>query len=117
MMPTFPKYIFIDDSSLQRVTMDNVLRSEMEVGPQKTRPIQSVPMMQISFSASICDDKLLNFRTWFRNDLGSGARYFLMYDPFDGERRRFRFVETEISWSKVGTLLSTKFVMEAYDEL
>lgn len=117
MIPSFPKYIFIDDSSLQRATVDNVLRSDMDIGPQKTRPIQSIPMFQITFDASICDDKLLNFRTWFRNDLGSGAYWFLMNDPFDGTQRRFRFAETEITWTKLGTLLGSKFVLEAYDEL
>lgn len=117
MIPSFPDYIFIDDSTLQRVTMDNVVKSEMEIGPQKSRPKQSVPMYQISMSVSICDDKLNTWRAWFRNELGSGAYWFLMNDPFDGVRRRFRFVETEINWSKSGSLLQTGFVLEAYDVL
>jgi hypothetical protein len=117
MIPSFPNYIFIDDSSLQRVTRDNLVKSDMEIGPQKSRPKQSVPMYQISMRVSICDDKLNTWRAWFRTNLGSGAYWFLMNDPFDGTRRRFRFVETELNWVKSGNLLQTSFVLEAYDEL
>lgn len=117
MMPVFPSYIFIDDSTLQRSTVSNVLKSQMEVGPQKTRPIQSIPMFGVSLNVSLCADDLLSFRTWFRNEVGSGAYWFLMNDPFDGVRRRFRFAETEFAWSKGGNILSSNFVLESYDEL
>lgn len=117
MIPSFPKYVFINDQGLQRSMMNNVVRSEMEVGPQKTRPIQSTPMFQAAMEITICDDKLTAFRTWFRNDIGSGAYWFLMNDPFDGVKRRFRFVNYDFSWSKMGTLLKTSIVLEAYDEL
>ena len=117
MIPKFPTYIFIDDSSLQRVSMPNVLRSEMEIGPQKTRPIQSVPLFQFQASISICVDKLLNFRTWYQNEIKFGADWFLMNDPFDGTERRFRFVDYEINWTKYGEVLVSQITLEAYDEL
>lgn len=115
-MMNFPNYIFIDDTSLQRVSMENVIRSEMEVGPQKTRPIQSVPLFQVSMDVSLCDPKLLDWRMWWR-DIKYGSNWFLMNDPFDGTKRRFRFVETEISWTKSGNIYRSSFVLEAYDEL
>lgn len=116
-MPVFPTYVFINDVGLQRAQMNNVLRSEMEVGPQKTRPIQSTPLFQVQMPISICADKLTEFRTWFKNSLGYGSYYFLMNDPFDGTRRRFRFVETEFSWEKTGNNLQTTITLESYDEL
>jgi len=117
MIPSFPKYVFIDDSTLQRVQLSNVIRSETEIGAQKTRPIQSIPMFNVVMDISICNSDLINFRTWFKNEIGSGAYWFLLNDPFDGTRRRFRFIETEFSWSKRGNNLLTSINLEAYDEL
>lgn len=117
MIPSFPKYVFIDDSTLERVSMANVLRSEMEVGPQKTRPIQSTPMFQVSMQISICADKLTDFREWYQQDIGFGAYWFTLNDPFDGTLRRFRFVEYENAWAKAGNLLRTSVILEAYDAL
>lgn len=116
MIPSFPKYVFIDDSSLERINIPNVLRSEMETGPQKTRPIQSVPMFNIRMNISICEDDLLNFKTWFK-DLKFGSNWFLMNDPFDGTERRFRITNYDLSWKKLGDLLTSAIVVEAYDEL
>lgn len=115
-MKTFPSFVFIDDTSLQRVSMENVIRSEMEVGPQKTRPIQSVPLFQVSMDVSLCDPKLIDWRIWWR-DINYGSNWFLMNDPFDGTVRRFRFVDTEIVWNKSGNIYRSSFVLEAYDEL
>lgn len=111
----FPSFIFIDDRSLVRAYQNNVLRSQMEVGPQKTRPIQSKPLMQISFNVSIHVDDLNNFNNWFYDDIGSGAYWFMLKDPFTGENKRFRFSSSEFAWSKVGNVLTSSFVLEAYD--
>lgn len=116
-MPVFPTYIFIDDSTLRRIDVPNVLRSEMESGPDKTRPINSVPMYRVEMDISFCTDKLTQFRTWYRNEIGSGAYFFLMNDPFDGTKRRFRFFEYENQYSKTGNLLRAAWILEAYDEL
>lgn len=115
MIPSLPGYVFIDDATLQRAYMPNVLRSEMEVGPQKTRPIQSKPMFQTSMDISICLKDLGSFNQWFRESIGFGSYWFLMNDPFDGTRRRFRFVSYDYSWRKVGDLMQTNIVVEAYD--
>lgn len=116
-MTDFPKYLFIDDSTLVRGQYNNVYRSEMEIGPQKTRPIQTIPLFSAEFQVSMNAKRMYEFRQWFSNDLRSGALWFLMNDPFDGTRRRFRFAETEISWTKSGNLYRSAFVLEAYDEL
>lgn len=117
MIPSFPSYIFIDDTTIQRVTQNNVLRSEMSIGAQKTRPRQSVPMFQVSFAISMLSTNLTNWREWFIEDIASGAYWFLLNDPLDGTKRRFRFVEYEINWLKSGNLLRSQIVLESYDAL
>lgn len=117
MIPKFPNYIFINDEGLERSNTSNVIRSEMEVGPQKTRPKQSTPMFQTAINISMRTNRLTDFRTWFKNEINFGAYWFLMNDPFDGTQRRFRFVEYEFAWQKTGNLFQTKIVLEAYDEL
>lgn len=117
MMPSMPKYVFIDDSTLQRVNAPNVLRSDMEVGPQKTRQIQSVPLFQVAMSISVCKDDFNSWRQFFNTDLRHGSLWFLMKDPFDGTLRRWRFVETDLTWAKLGTVMVSQVVIESYDEL
>lgn len=116
MIPLFPSYIFVDDSSLLRKNRDNVLKSEMEVGPQKTRPIQSRPMFEVNFDVSICEDKLTEFNLWFRTTAGYGAYWFRLNDPFDGVQKRFRFLETALTWKKTGNVYQSTFSLEGYDE-
>ena len=114
MIPIFPDYVFIDDSTLTKKIMNNVIRSEMEVGPQKTRPRQSTPMIQITFTATVCDTKLQDWFDWFSDDIAYGAKWFRMNNPYIGGKERFRFVETEINWTKLGSLHTANFTLEAY---
>lgn len=117
-MIEFPRYVFIDDATLSRATLNNIVRSEMEVGPDKTRPIQSVPMFNISFSVAVPVSRFNEFNTWLRNDNLNGTAWFLLKDPFDGVKKRFRFVNPEFRWVKTGVnLLMTEFTLEGYDEL
>lgn len=116
MIPEFPNYIFIDDSSLSITVQDNVLRSEMEVGPQKTRPIACKPMTQISFIARICGLTDFNsFKAWYKTNLSYGSNWFLLVDPFDGTNKRFRFANTEFPWAKVGEIYTATFTLETID--
>lgn len=117
MIPNFPDFIFLDDSSIERDQVPNVVRSDMDIGPAKTRPIQSVGFFNISFSVSICEDKLFDFRKWYNKDLKYGANWFIMNDPLDGVERRFRFLEYNNRWQKRGSILINRFTLEAYDEL
>lgn len=115
MIPVFPDFIFVDDDGIERTSLSNVVRSEMEVGPQKTRPIQSVGFYNLTMNVSICDEDLGNFLNWFRSELKYGSNWFLMNDPLDGVQRRFRFLTYEITWRKRGSLLTSSFELEAYD--
>lgn len=114
MMPRLPTYIFVDDSTVTKVKMPNVVRSEMDSGVQKTRKKQSAPNYQIGFQVSICEDKEQNFWDWFENDISDGAFWFLMKDPISGVEKRFRFVEYEIAWKKLGDVLTSSFKLESY---
>lgn len=114
MIPNFPDFIFIDDSTLNYTPLDNVVRSQMEVGPQKTRPMACKPMFQIAFTARICGLQDFNrYKFWFNNELNYGSNWFLLIDPFDGVEKRFRFSTTSFSWSKFDEIYSATFSLEA----
>lgn len=111
----FPNYIFIDDSSIEFATVDNVLRSDIEVGPVKTRPIQSRPMFNVKFDVSVCDEDFPKFKTWFAS-VKYGAYWFFMNHPLTGVNTKVRFLETQLTWSKVGSLFQSEFTLEGYDD-
>lgn len=113
-MTKFPEFIFIDDASLSRRIRDNVIRSQMEVGPDKTRPIQSIPLVEISMTVSYSTKRVSEFRSWF-SSIGHGAYWFLLKDPFDGSLKKFRFANTDIDWKKSGSLMRADVVLEGYD--
>lgn len=116
-IPEFPDYVFIDDNSIRMEIQNNVFRSEMEVGPNKTRPIACKPMTQVSFTGSICGLLDFNsFQAWFKNEVSFGSSWFLLIDPFDGIEKRFRFVETNLSWAKSEEIYSTSFSLEYMNE-
>lgn len=112
-MIKFPKYIFIDDTTIETGPADNVLRSEMEVGPQKTRPIQSIPMIETRFEIAISESRLGEFKNWIRS-IGYGSQFFIMFDPTDGVEKKFRIVEMD-ALAKSGTLYRSRLTVESYD--
>lgn len=117
-MIELPKYVFLDDSTMVRADVPNLIRTKMEAGPDKIKKIQTTPLFNCSCDVSINVSRLKDFRTWKANDLNGGSSWFLMNDPFDGVKRRFRFIlDNEIEWTKAGNLLTAKFVLEGYDEL
>ena len=64
MIAQFPKYIHIEDSTIKTSILENVVRSEMEVGPQKTRAKASLTLMTYSFEIVFCKSKISNFLSW-----------------------------------------------------
>lgn len=113
MIPNFPSYIFINDSTIQKEIRNNVLRTEMNVGPSKNRPIQCRPMYDLTFNITFCDDKIQDFENWFQGDIGHGAYWFLLNDPISGESKRFRFTQPP-RLSKIGNIYTSNFSLEAY---
>lgn len=116
-MVNIPSFIFIDDSTVVRTNVPNVIRSEMASGPVKQRPINSVPMYNLSFEVSVNKAKFTNYRSWFINDLLRGTLWFTMKEPITGQLVKVRFADTELEWRKAGNLMRSSFVLEAYDAL
>ena len=58
---------------------------------------------------------LKSFKSWFREQLSYGSSWFLMIDPIDGEEKRFRFVNTQIQWSKLNDIYTSQFSLEFID--
>lgn len=113
-MTEFPKYLFIDDSSIRISTTDNITRSEMDNGLAKTKRLNSVPILNFSFNITVNRRDLGSFYKWFLEDLGGGQRWFLLRNLSFGEIQRFRFVTTQIEWEKLGTLYVTNVTIEGH---
>lgn len=113
-MKEFPKYVFIDDSTIRFASVNNIIRSEMDSGMAKTKKNNSKATVSLIFNVTINRNDLFNWFKWFHNDLQSGQRWFLLRHPLFGNVQRFRFLETEIEWVKTGTLLSSTFEIEGY---
>jgi hypothetical protein len=112
-MTRFPRFIFIDDTTIEREQPQNILRSEMEVGPQKTKPIQSIPLFNISFEIALPFHRFKDYNDWFKS-VRYGADWFLLRDPIDGALKRFRIVEYD-TFKKEGSLMRSRVKVEAYD--
>ena len=116
MIPRFPEYVFIDDSTLVYQGQDNVIRSQMEVGPQKTRPIACKPTSQISFTARVCgNNDFKSFKDWFKDSISYGSDWFLLNDPITGDEYRYRFANTGIQWAKSGNIFTATFNLETFN--
>ena len=114
MIINLPNYVFIDDSTVVSKNSNNVIRSEMETGPVKTRPIQSIPMKQMVMTISITRENFAAFDTWFRVTLNWGSNFFFFNDPITGVSTRYRFFDTELEWQKRGTILTCEITLECY---
>lgn len=112
-MNQLPKYVFIDDSDLERPLASNIVMTEMEVGPNKTKPIQTIPLFKITFAIAIPENKFKDFNEWFKL-VNYGVNWFLMKDPVDGIEKRFRIIQHD-TFVKAGTLWRSKLTVEAYD--
>lgn len=113
-MTYLPKFIFIDDTSIQFGMVNNVYRSDMESGIPKTKPINSTSMFNLQFDVSMEAKELGSFYTWFNSEIRSGAFWFIMNHPLTGVQTRLRFMEYDFSWRKTGNLLTTTFMLEGY---
>ena len=116
MTPEFPKYVFIDDASLSRQKPENVVRSEMDAGPAKVRPISKHPVYTYEFSISFNVKNFSDFLLWLQDDLNEQTNWFLMKDPFSGKVKRFRIVEID-DFRKSSTLVHSSMRVETYHEL
>ena len=70
-----------------------VVRSQMGVGPDKTRGRTTAAAKDFSGRTSkMTAAQFVTFEAWFQSDIGMGADQFGATDPFDCVVRQFRFV-------------------------
>ena len=116
MMIEFPKFIFIDDSSINISIQTNVIEDEMSDGLKKRRIKSSKNYIVYSFDVSFHNENFEEFKRWFRHDINSGTRNFRFKDPLDGSFKVCRFVSTDLSFSKKSNLIVSSFEIEGFDE-
>ena len=116
-MPRFPEWVFINDETLTRSAVSNLVVSEMETGVPKTRPKQSNPLFLTSMDCSIEFEKYSEWMSFVNNDLKYGASWFIMIDPFDGRRIKAKIMNPEEQMQKRGNLVFMKLNIMSYNDL
>lgn len=70
----------------------NVARSQMDVGPPKTRRRSSLDFRRLTVSLWLTGEQVATLDSFIRNDLGDGARRFSWTHPRTGAAVELRFV-------------------------
>lgn len=95
-MPDWPtgSFPFIDDVNNYRETgpQDNVLRTPMDAGPDKTRRRFTAARSLLNGQTDVVTDaQVASFKTWFSNTIFDGAVSFTADHPRTGVSTDFRF--------------------------
>lgn len=115
-MTTFPNFIFINDQTIKKIFVDNIIRSEMESGDTKTKLKRTIPLINYSFEVSINLKDFSSFENWFIGELRSGSLGFLIRDFFTGKFLRMKFLDSNLEWIKTGNLMTATFILEGHCE-
>lgn len=86
-----PQVARLDGLSGKRKT--NVIRTEMDAGPAKTRQRYSVSIKNFIGSVILNEEQREILETWYKTTLANGALRFVMKDPQTLLTGEFRFVE------------------------
>lgn len=92
-------------------TPDNLLRTEMDVGPPKVRRRQTAAPYQINTQIVMTTAQLADFRTFYMVTLKSGSLPFTKAHPRSGASTDFRFVSPP-SWIPHGVDWTVSIVLE-----
>ena len=71
----------------------NVIRTQMDAGPQKARRRYTVSTKDFTGSIVLNETQRELFENWYDNVLGSGALRFVMKDPQTLQLSEFRFTD------------------------
>lgn len=95
----------------QRVPLPNVVRSQFDVGPAKTRRRATARGFDIKGTITITDAELATFETWFEDTILDGSLEFDWTDPQTGDPITLAFVEpySHVSIGPNGTTLQLHF--------
>jgi hypothetical protein len=76
----------------EREDEDNLLRTEMEIGPAKVRPQQSSSIPKLSFDIMMTSAEVSLFKTFYRTTLSNGSLPFDFLHPQENVTLTFRFM-------------------------
>lgn len=115
MISTWPKYIFIDDSSIQETRITNMRSSDdFEVGPKRVSANSCRTMYQIRFNMSVCLDDYTEYLRWYEEVIKQGTQWFLMKCPLRGTEFRFRFLPQDLQFRKEGNSMRKSCTLERW---
>lgn len=86
-----PQVLILDNLSAEK--QNNVIRTQMDAGPQKIRRRYTVATKNFSGQIVVTEAQRRVLEDWYDNDLASGALRFLMKDPQTLILSQFRFRE------------------------
>jgi len=74
----------------------NIIRSDVDVGPAKTRRRHTKPIVNVKGSLVLSKAHLDIFDTFYNDVLQSGALRFLFNDPVSGTTKEYRFIDPPV---------------------
>lgn len=118
MIPRFPSYIFIDDSTIEETRVSNVLSSQFETGPVQYRPTSCSTRYQLSFLARIHKDDYRKFLEWFEVVLRQGAGWVLLKDHVQCSEYcfKYRFINEDLQFTKRGDIYEFNVNLERFGD-
>lgn len=102
---TLPQVIRLEGLSGQKKT--NVIRTQMDAGPQKARRRYTVATKEVTGSVVLTELQRETLENWYDNVIGSGVLRFVMKDPQTLLPAEFRFLEDYTEESNDGLWIIT----------
>lgn len=92
---TWPLFLqqLLNEDSFSVEFGETVIRSDMQVGPTKTRRITTRPIDKYSASINVFQSDMVAFRQFFNTTLNGGATSFYFLDPLTNVTEVFRFTK------------------------
>lgn len=116
MIPKWPKYVFIDDSSIEEIKISNQVRTSFDRGLEKTRPLNSLSIYQLKFDVYIDISDYENFDYWLNNILRDRTSFFLMKCPIRGKEYKFRFLDGDLNFKKEFENMTAQINLERLED-
>ncbi len=102
---TLPQVIRLEGLSGKKKS--NVVRTQMDAGPQKARRRYTASTKEFIGSVVLTEAQREYLEDWYDNILGSGVLRFVMKDPQTLEPAEFRFLEEYTEESNDGLWIIT----------
>lgn len=86
-----PQVLMLNGLSAEK--QNNVIRTQMDAGPQKIRRRYTVATKDFSGQIIVSEQQRQILENWYDNDIASGSLRFFMKDPQTLILSQFRFLE------------------------